>query len=126
MKPHINQSSLSATARLALGEKGVKRLEQFVRLRINWDGQGSHTLSEASVTCFSQFLHDTNLRPDGMAVFMSTEGNVVINWLDDGALIELEFATEGVQYYFERTGEEGVASSHAVAVLLNTIDKGHK
>ena len=111
-------SPLSEAARLALGDEGVERLERFRKLRANWDGQGAHTLNADSAAAFSQFFRDTGLRPDGLAVFMSRHGNVAVNWLDDEALVELEFAAEGVRYYFERTGAEGIAGSYAVAAFF--------
>jgi hypothetical protein len=114
---------LSEAARLALGDDGVERLERFGRLRANWDGQGAHTLNGDSAAAFSQFFRDTGLRPDGLAVFMSRQGNVAVNWLDDDALVELEFAADGVRYYFERTGAEGVAGSYAVAAFVEEKSK---
>ena len=116
-------SPLSEAARLALGDEGVDRLERFGQLRANWDGQGAHTLNDDSVAAFSQFFRDTGLRPDGLAVFMSRQGNVAVNWLDDDALVELEFASEGVHYFFERTGAEDVASAYAVAAFFKGESK---
>jgi hypothetical protein len=116
-------SPLSEAARLALGDDGVERLERFGQLRANWDGQGAHTLSDDSVAAFSQFFRDTGLRPDGLAVFMSRYGNVAVNWFDADALVELEFAADGVHYFFERTGTEGVASSYAAAAFFEEGSK---
>ncbi len=116
-------SPLSEAARLALGDDGVERLERFGKLRANWDGQGAQTLNDDSVAAFSQFFRDTGLRPFGLAVFMSRQGNVAVNWLDDDALVELEFAADGVRFYFERTGAEGVAGSYAVAAFFEEKSK---
>lgn len=111
-------SPLSKAAIAALGDDGIERLERFSRLRANWDGQGAHTLNDDSVAALSQFFRDAGLRPDAMAVFMSRQGNVAVNWLDDEALVELEFAADGVHYFFERTGAEDVASTYAVAAFF--------
>ena len=116
-------SPLSEAARLALGDDGVERLERFGRLQANWDGQGAHTLNADSVDALSQFFRDTGLRPDGLAVFMSRQGNVAVNWLDDDALVELEFADDGVHYFFEGTGAEDVASTYAVAAFFEKKSK---
>lgn len=116
-------SPLSEAARLALGEDGVERMERFAKLRANWDAQGARTLNDDSVAAFSQFFRDTGLRPDGLAVFMSQQGNVTVNWLDHDALVELEFAPVGVRYYFERTGAEGIASGFAVAAFFEDKSK---
>lgn len=117
------QLPLSEAARLALGIDGVGRLERFGQLRANWDGQGAHTLSGDSVAAFSQFFRDTGLRPDGLAVFMSRQGNVAVNWLDIDTLVELEFAADGVHYFFERTGAEDIASTYAVAAFFEEKSK---
>jgi hypothetical protein len=70
---------------------------------------------------FSQFFRDTGLHPDGLAVFMSREGNVTVNWLDEsGGLIELEFSDAGVHFFVEGSGEEGVATAYAVATFLTS------
>ncbi|MBK6865167.1 MAG: hypothetical protein IPG91_17455 [Ideonella sp.] len=116
-------SLLSEAARLAIGEDGVERLERFAKLRANWDGQGARTLNADSVVGFSQFFRDTGLRPDGLAVFMSQQGHVAVNWLDQDALVELEFATDGVRYYFERTGAGSVASSYTIAAFFEEESK---
>ena len=57
---------------------------------------------------FSQFFADTALHPKQMGVFMSAEGNVVVNWLDrENQLVELEFDPEGVNYFIEDGEKEG-------------------
>ena len=110
---------LSDAAVRALGADGVERLERFRKFRANWDGEGARTLARDSVETFSQFFRDAGLRPNEMAVFMSREGNVMVNWIDDfGGLIELEFAGAGVSFFLGSWGEEGVATAFAVARLL--------
>jgi hypothetical protein len=112
---------LSEAAVRALGVDGVDRLERFRKLRANWDGEGARTLDGESMEAFSQFFRDTGLHPDGLAVFMSREGNVTVNWLDEsGGLIELEFSDAGVHFFVEGSGEEGVATAYAVATFLTS------
>ena len=55
---------------------------------------------------------------------MSSRGNVVVNWLDhQGQLLELEFHPNGIDYFVERTGEEGSSGveSQDFGVLLDRV-----
>ena len=110
---------LSEAAVRTLGTDGLERVERFRKLRANWDGEGAGTLNVNSIAAFSQFFRDTGLHPPGLAVFMSREGNVAVNWIDDSdGLIELEFAGAGVHFFFEGAGEEGLATAYEVATFL--------
>lgn len=111
---------LSDAAALALGAVGLERVERFRKLRANWDGEGARALKGNSVAALSQFFRDTGLHPDGLAVFMSRDGNVAVNWIDQsGGLIELEFGDAGgVHFFLEGEGEEGLAAAYDVAAFL--------
>jgi hypothetical protein len=110
---------LSDAAALALGDAGRDRLERFRALHANWDGAGAQPLSSQSLEAFSQFFRDSGLRPTGMAVFMSPDGNIAVNWVEGGgALVELEFVGTGVHYFFEASDEEGIDSAYGVAARL--------
>lgn len=103
----VTPFALSQAAAAALGHDGVERLESFKRLRANWDGHGARTLDRESLKAFSEFFRDTDLQPEGVAVFMSREGNITVNWLDaDEAIIELEFLADRIHYFFERASDE--------------------
>ena len=55
---------------------------------------------------------------------MSAQGNVVVNWPDQAdQLIELEFHSSGVEYFIERSGEEGTVKRGDVGFtkLLNRV-----
>lgn len=110
---------LSEAAVRALGADGLERVERFRKLRANWDGEGARTLDVNSIAALSQFFRDTGLHPQGLAVFMSREGNVAVNWIDDSdGMIELEFADVGVHFFLEGAGEEGLATAYEVAAFL--------
>lgn len=99
---------ISDAANAAVGTAGLKRLGNFFRLQAGWDGRASKPIDLNSVAVFSSFFAETGLRPDQLGVFMSAQGNVVVNWPDQaGQLIELEFHSSGVDYFIERSGEEG-------------------
>lgn len=98
---------ISPSAKAALGELGVQRLESFMQLRAGWDGPDSRAIRLESIEVFSQFFADTALHPKQMGVFMSAEGNIVVNWLDQGGqLVELEFDPKGINYFIEDGGKE--------------------
>lgn len=109
---HEDVSTLiSNAARAAVGTAGLTRLENFFRLQAGWDGRASKPIDLNSVAVFSSFFAETGLRPDQLGVFMSAQGNVVVNWPDqDGQLVELEFHSSGVDYFIERSGEEGTVA----------------
>lgn len=108
-------SLLSRSAMTAIGNTGLRRLANFFRLHAGWDGNSSKPIDLHSVEVFSSFFADTGFRADGLSVFMSGQGNVVVNWLDqNNQLIELEFLKSGVEYFVESTGEEGAVSKGSI------------
>ena len=111
---------LSHAAITALGAEGCERLGKFEELRANWDGQGAQPINSASLEAFSQFFRDTDLNPPGLAVFMSRDGDIAVNWIGESeALVELEFVSSGVHFFFEATGDEGIESPAKVAARLH-------
>ena len=115
---------ISDAARAAVGAAGLKRLENFFRLQAGWDGKASKPIALNSVAVFSSFFAETGLRPDRLGVFMSAQGNVVVNWPDqDRHLVELEFHSSGVDYFIERSGEESSVARGDIGFskLLNRV-----
>lgn len=104
-----NDSTLiGEDARSVIGAAGLKRLQSFLRLQNGWDGKSSKPINLKSVEVFSSFFADSGLRPKELGIFMSAQGNVVVNWPDhDDRLVELEFLPNGVEYFMESSGEEG-------------------
>ena len=115
---------ITDAASAAVGTAGLKRLGNFFRLQAGWDGRASKPIDLNSVAVFSSFFAETGLRPDQLGVFMSAQGNVVVNWPDQaGQLIELEFHSSGVDYFIERSGEEGTVKrgDFGFSKLLNRV-----
>ena len=104
-----NDSTLIGdAARSVIGTAGLTRLQSFFQLQGGWDGKSSKPIDLKSVEVFSSFFSDTGLRPKQLGIFMSAQGNVVVNWPDqDNRLVELEFLPNGVDYFIESSGEEG-------------------
>lgn len=93
------------------GPVGLRRLEQFASLEAGWDGPNSWPLSSRSVSSARLFFDKTRLVVPELGLFMSKAGNLVVNWLAAGSLVELEFEGGMIAYYFEQTGAEGSVSS---------------
>lgn len=108
---------ISDAAKAAVGHAGLNRLQTFFQLQAGWDGPSSRPLDLSSIETFSDFFSRTRLQPEGLGVFMSAQGNLVVNWPDpDNKLIELEFHSSGIDYYAEHSGEEGTVVRDEVGV----------
>jgi len=61
-----------------------------------------------------RFLELTDLKrldyqPEQVALFMTAEGNVTLNWpKENGEIVEIEFSNENIEYFNETTEEERV------------------
>lgn len=126
LQEHVS-TLISERATVAVGAAGLKRLESFLQLRPGWDGNHSKPVDLQSVETFSNFFSSTGLRPNKLGVFMSAQGNVVVNWPDqNGSLVELEFQPSGVEYFIEKTGDEDLVTSdgvgfHKLATKLSDV-----
>lgn len=108
---------ISSQAEDALGDDGMDRLERFRSLKENWDGKGARTLDKTSVRAFSEFFRDSGLRPDGLAVFMSPSGQLIVNLEDkSNNLVEMEFQQQRLLYFFEDSGEENSVARDDIGV----------
>lgn len=117
---------INETTRSVLGEYNITRLREFADLSQGWDSGRGQRMNLLSLELVSRFLSDTKFRPDNPSVFMSADGNIVINWLDRGdesSMVELEFRDSGINYYIEMADEEGtvVASNDAFRRLIGMI-----
>lgn len=115
LQTRVSQSDISSivndAAQAVVGPRGMKRLTDFGNLDSGWDGANGRRLDIHSVERFSHFFAETNFCPNDACIFMSRDGNVVVNWLDPASagqdIIELEFCVDGIDYFIEASGEEG-------------------
>lgn len=121
----VDASSLIGNAaKRALGVAGLARLSSFFDLHEGWDGKGSQPISLASIEQFSRFFAVTSLQPKNLGIFMSSRGNVVVNWDDPvTGLVELEFTTDGVEYFVEHGEDEGfvLGSDVGLSALMERV-----
>ena len=121
---HWNDFELPVHLSEALGEFGVERLNTFRTLDEGWDGQHARSLDLESLRRLSSFFSATGLAPAGLAIFMTPEGFLVVNWHDaENRLVELEFLNDAIAYYLEGTEEEGYvpAGDAGAARLLRNL-----
>ena len=119
---------ISDAATAAIGGAGLNRLQGFFQLQAGWDGPSSKPLDLSSIETFSNFFSRTRLRPPRLGVFMSAQGNLVANWPDNNnKLIELEFRSTEIDYFFEHSGEEGMVVYGEIGInsLLDKLPAEH-
>lgn len=107
VSPEDAIAALHPAVRDFIGEKGVQRLLAFTKYHDGWDGIGSRGLNENSLLTFERFFGAQDFKPAGMAIFMSSQGNVVTNWLTESGLVEVEFTESGLDFFVEKNNNEG-------------------
>lgn len=116
-------------ARRVLDEDSIERLERFSSLTTGWYLGSGKSLQDDSLIGFKNFVLAAAqiLNLTNSSVFFVTEGNLQLSWNDDeGGCIELEFQPSGLEYYFEKTDEEGKSSYSELANLIEKISKIEK
>ncbi|MHB8116630.1 MAG: hypothetical protein ACYDC7_03535 [Acidithiobacillus ferrivorans] len=114
--------TLSENAIQVIGKNGVDRLHAFSRLTSGWDGLYSQPLQAESVINFNSFMMQTGFSPHEACIFMTREGNVVLNWLAPVKKVnELEFSADHLAYYSEETGDELVNKLNQYNTILDAI-----
>lgn len=110
---------LNDASKSALGAGGVARLSDFENLASGWDGLDAAKLSFKSFETFNYFFALTNLKPPRMGAFMSSEGNLIVNWVDQfGKIIELEFLEDCVSVYSELSDDTHTLYANDAAQLI--------
>lgn len=94
-----------------VGSQGQSRIEIFRQMSAGWDSGSGEALNLESLRQANEYAKGMGYRAD-VSVFMSQEGNIVLNWNDPpstpevaGKTVEIEFG-QTVSVYIERTGAE--------------------
>lgn len=91
---------LQANTYAVLDDNERRRLEAFRALRRGWDFGSGERLNPDSLRSFDRFFAPGGFVPSEMSVFMSSDGNIVANWIDiHGVTIELEFLKDRISYF---------------------------
>jgi hypothetical protein len=88
-------------------DHGVNRIKHFSSLNPGWDRGQGNTLSRDSLKSFDQFFSMGDFIVKDLSVFMSSDGNLIANWLlNEETTVELEFEKELIHYFNEASGDE--------------------
>ncbi|MNU19734.1 hypothetical protein D3C71_79670 [compost metagenome] len=94
-----------------VGAQGQSRIEIFRQMSPGWDSGSGEALNLESLHQANEYAKGMGYRAD-VGVFMSQEGNLVLNWNDPpttpevaGKTVEIEFG-QVASVYIERTGAE--------------------
>jgi hypothetical protein len=114
---------LSGATKEALGIQGTQRLLSFAELGAGWDGGSGNLLQLSSLARMDEFFGSYDIRPAGLGVFMSQDGDLIVNWLDaQGFIVELEFSSSKVAAFFEAT-EESMVMEKIDSRLIERLSK---
>lgn len=90
-----------------IGLHAANRLKKFTSYRNGWDSGSGKSLSNDSLRSLETFLSVVPDCSEGFAIFMSPQGNLILNWYDKAnKLIEIEFLKNIVSCYIEATEKE--------------------
>jgi hypothetical protein len=103
-----------------LGENGVDRTREFKTYKDGWDSGKGAALNAKSEESLHSFLRSrTDEFPTRPSVFLTRGGNLRLSWEDEnGCGIDLEFFPEGIEYFFESSGKEGIARLSSIDEIL--------
>ncbi|SRR6266571_6808613 len=108
-----------------LGPRGWGRVHHFRNYyESGWGEHAGRVLSPMALEAFFRFLASTSF-PTGKtapSVFLTDRGGVELCWENAaGRSVQVEFTREGVEFYDETTGEEGVVGHDASLELSRRL-----
>lgn len=134
----LNRAYREATASVAredltravsenLGEHAAERFRRFMDYPDGWDHGCGRRLDPGSIDAFLRLLRMTDLPTANVGLFMSPDGNVVINWespTDD--FIEIEIEPETLEVYLGSEDREITVPLDEEAIRALPPFKGEK
>lgn len=107
----VGRATVTPDLYTLVGELGRSRVELFRQVQAGWDHGKGEPLKLESLRKANDFAQGMRYCMD-VSVYMSTEGNLVLNWHDpvstrkgDGRVVEVEFG-DVVSVFIENTGQE--------------------
>jgi hypothetical protein len=92
-----SRQQLLTRVREAIDSNAAHRLDMFIDYRPGWDHGSGKALSIGSLNALRRFIDAESLDERDASLFMSHDGNVVLNWRSRrGHLIEVEFLPDSV------------------------------
>jgi len=111
LKEQLQRTITTPDLYTLVGAQGQSRIEIFRQMSAGWDNGRGQALNLESLRQANEYARGMGYRAD-VSVFMSEEGNIVLNWFDPpataetaGKTVEIEFG-QVVSVYIERTGAE--------------------
>jgi hypothetical protein len=81
-----------------IDENASKRVSYFGTLNKGWDSGRGEVMQLGSLDSFQNYLITRKEKfPEGTSVFLSIEGNLIINYTQDNKTIELEFSSSVIE-----------------------------
>lgn len=112
----VKEAALQA-AREKLGEHAAYRLERFMTYQEGWDSGRGGQLQLGSLEGLTKLLAMVDLGNRDAAIFMSPDGNVVVNWhRNQGSLLEIEIFQDTILCFDEAEDSEAYLSMDRFAV----------
>jgi hypothetical protein len=107
-----------------LGARGWGRVCHFRQYYGPGWGQGAgKPLSPRAVEAFRRFLQNASF-PDGRqpSVFLTDRGGIELCWEDaDNKSVQVEFTSDGIEFYREATDQEGFFGFDRIPALVQTL-----
>lgn len=107
----VGRATVTPDLYTLVGELGRSRIELFRQVQAGWDHGKGEPLRLESLRKANEYAQGMRYCMD-VSVYMSTEGNLVLNWHDpvstrkgDGRVVEVEFG-DVVSVFIENTGQE--------------------
>ncbi len=121
-QPH-SISQLHPHARILLGKAGQERFDMFWNETEGWYfGSAGKVLSRDAVKYFNRFCSLIENISEPVSIFMGIEGNLEISWLNkEGYSIEVEFFSDRIEFFFEKTEEERTVEPNEIKQLVADI-----
>jgi hypothetical protein len=81
-----------------MDENAAKRVSYFGTLKRGWDSGRGEVMQPGSLNSFQNYIAKRQEKfPEGASVFLSIDGNLIINYTQDNKIIELEFSSNGIE-----------------------------
>jgi hypothetical protein len=110
-----------------LGPRGWGRVCHFRQYYgLGWGQGAGKPLSPRAVEAFRRFLQGADF-PQGRppSIFLTDRGGLELCWEDaNGKALQVEFTSNGIEYYREASNQEGSAGFDAILALARTLSRG--
>ena len=117
--------SLSENVLRIIGANGKKRFDEFKTYPSGWAGGQGKRLSHGSVFALEKFLAEfPELSVAKPSLFLSYQGNLALGLEDkNGGTIEIEFLSNGAEYFLESLDEEDSVTLKQMESLMEKVKR---